>query len=118
MNYEFEHEEDFLIIKLSGITKVNERLLVKKYLTPHLQRSRQKVIVDLERLDEAGGVYILGVLNAIKKEFQLIGGEVKLCSLEPELYHYFQENRLDQIFDIGQSVQQAKQSFKGKSNGS
>jgi anti-anti-sigma factor len=118
MNYEFEHEEDFLIIKLSGTAKVNERLLVKKYLTPHLQRSRQKVIVDLERLDEAGGVYILGVLNAIKKEFQLLGGEVKLCSLEPELYHYFQENRLDQIFDIGQSVQQAKQSFKGKSNGS
>ncbi len=118
MNYEIEHEEDFLIIKLSGTAKVNERLLVKKYLTPHLQRSRQKVIVDLERLDEAGGVYILGVLNAIKKEFQLLGGEVKLCSLEPELYHYFQENRLDQIFDIGQSVQQAKQGFKGKGNGS
>jgi hypothetical protein len=59
MNYEFEHEEDFLIIKLSGTAKVNERLLVKKYLTPHLQRSCQKVIVDLERLDEAGGVYIL-----------------------------------------------------------
>jgi anti-anti-sigma factor len=118
MNYEFGHEEDFLIIKLSGTAKVNERLLVKKYLTPHLQRSRQKVIIDLERLDEAGGVYILGVLNAIKKEFQLLGGEVKLCSLEPELYHYFQENRLDQIFDIGQSVQQAKQSFKEKNNGS
>jgi len=116
MNYEFEHEEDFLIIKLSGTAKVNERLLVKEYLTPHLQRSHQKVIVDLERLDEAGGVYILGVLNTIKKEFQLLGGEVKLCSLKPELYRYFQENRLDQIFDIGQSVEQVKVSFKGKSN--
>lgn len=85
MNYEFEHKEDFLIIKLSGTAKVNERLRVKTYLTPHLQRSRQKVIVDLEYLDEAGGVYILGVLNAIKKEFRLLGGEVKLCSLEPQL---------------------------------
>jgi anti-anti-sigma factor len=118
MNYEFEHEKDFLIIKLSGSTSINERLLVKKHLTPYLQQPDQKIIVDLEGLNETEGVYILGVLNAIKKEFQLLGGEVKLCSLEPELYHYFQENRLDQIFDIGQSVQQAKQSFKGKSNGS
>jgi len=117
MNYEFLYSEDFLIIKLSGTAGVNERLLVKEHLTSHLQRLSQKVIVDLEGLDQAGGVYILGVLNAIKKEFQLLGGEVKLCSLEPELYHYFQENRLDQIFNIGQSVQQAKQSFKGKSNG-
>jgi anti-anti-sigma regulatory factor len=106
-----------LIIKLSGSAEVNERLSVKRHLAPYLQGSYQKVIVDLERLDEAGGVYILGVLNAIKKEFQLLGGEVKLSSLEPELYHYFQENRLDQIFDIGQSVQQTKQSFSGEGNG-
>ena len=116
MNYEFLYTEDFLIIKLSGTAGVNERLLVKKYLIPHLQQSYQKVIVDLEGLDEAGGVYILGVLNTIKKEFQLLGGEVKLCSLKPELYRYFQENRLDQIFDIGRSVEQIKQSFKERSN--
>ena len=117
MNYEFLYSEDFLIIKLSGTAGVNERLLVKKYLTPYLQRSCQKVIVDLEGLDEAAGVYIVGVLNTIKKEFHLLGGEVKLCSLKPELYRYFQENRLDQIFDIGQSVEQIKPSFKEKSNG-
>ena len=116
MNYEFLYSEDFLIIKLSGTAGVNERLLVKKCLTPHLQPSCQKVVVDLEGLDEAEGVYILGVLNTIKKEFQLLGGEVKLCSLKPELYRYFQENRLDQIFDIGQSVEQVKVSFEEKTN--
>jgi len=116
MNYEFEHEEDFLIIKLSGTAKVKERLLVKKYLIPHLQRSRQKVIVDLEGLDETEGISLLGVLNTIKKEFQLLGGEVKLCRLKPELYRSFQENRLDQIFDIGESVEQIKPSFKEKTN--
>lgn len=116
MNYEFEYEEDFLIIKLSGTAIVNERLLVKKYLTPHLQPSCQKVIVDLKGLDEPGGVNIIGVLNTIKKEFQLLGGEVKLCSLKPELYHYFQGNRLDQLFDIGQSIEQIKSSFKERSN--
>jgi anti-anti-sigma factor len=117
MNYEFLYSEDFLIIKLSGTDGVNERLLVKEHLTSHLQRSSQKVIVDLEGLDQAGGVYILGVLNTIKKEFQLLDGEVKLCSLKPELYHYFQENRLDQVFDIGQSIEQIKTTFKEKNNG-
>jgi len=118
MNYEFIDEENFLIIKLSGVAEANERLLTKDSLTPYLRQSHQKVIVDLEGLGEKEAVYILGVLNAIKKEFQLIGGEVKLCSLRSSLYRYFKENRLDRIFDIVQSVEQAKRSFKGKSNGS
>jgi anti-anti-sigma factor len=116
VNYEFIYEGEFLIIKLSGTAGVNERLLVKKYLTPYLIQSCQKVIVNLKGLDETGGVNIIGVLNTIKKEFQLLGGEVKLCSLKPELYHYFQGNRLDQIFDIGQSIEQIKLSFKGRDN--
>ena len=118
MNYEFLYSEDFLIVKLSGIAGVNERLSVKGYLTPHIRQSFQKVIVNMDGLDESGGVYILGVLNTIKKEFQLLGGEVKLCSLKPELYRYFQENRLDQIFDIGQSIEQIKSKFMRKSNDS
>jgi anti-anti-sigma factor len=118
MNYEFVHREGFLIIKVSGTAAVNERLSVKQYLAPHLQGSYQKVIVDLEGLDEPGGVYIIGILNTIKKEFQLLDGEVKLCSLKPELYRYFRENRLDQIFDIGLSVEFIKQSFKERNNDS
>jgi anti-anti-sigma factor len=118
MNYEFVYEEDFLIIKLSGSTGVNERLLVKEHVASHLQQPNQKVIVDLEGLNETEGVYLLGVLNTIKMEFQLMGGEVKLCSLRPSLYRYFKENRLDRIFDIVQPAEQAKRSFKGKSNGS
>jgi anti-anti-sigma factor len=117
MDYEFVYSGDFLVIKLSGAARVNERLLVRESLTPHLRQSCRKVIVDLEGVDEAEGAYILGVLNTIKKEFQLLGAEVKLCSLRPELYHYFQENRLDQIFDIGQSIEQIKLSFKEKGNG-
>ena len=117
MNYEFLYRDDFLIIKLSGTARVNERLMARKRLTPHLQRSCPRVIVDLEGLDESEGVYVLGVLNTIKKEFELLGGEVKLCSLKPELYLYFQENRLNQMFEIGQSIEQVKPSFKRKSHG-
>ena len=116
MDYEFVYEDDILVIKLSGSTEVNERLSVKQHLAPYLQGSSQKVILDLEDLDEPGGVYIVGVLNTLKKEFELLNGKVKLCSLEPGLYRYFQENRLDQIFDIGLSVESTKQSFKESRN--
>jgi len=116
MDYEFVYEGDFLVIKLSGFAEVNERLTVTQHLGPYLQESNQKVIVDLGGLDEPRGVYIVGVLNTIRKEFQLLDGEVKLCSLEPGLYRYFQENRLDQIFDIGLSVESTKQSFKERNN--
>jgi anti-anti-sigma factor len=118
MNYEFKEEGNILVIKLSGTAEVNDRLLTKESITPYLQKSYPKVIVDLEEVGEKEAVSILGVLNVIKKEFQLMGGEVKLCSLRPSLYRYFKENRLDRIFDIVQPAEQAKRSFKGKSNGS
>ena len=117
MNYEFVWEESFLIVKLSGTASLNERLSVKKRLTPYLERSCKKVIVDLRGLGESEGVRVLGVLNTIKKEFELVGGEVKLCHLNPELNRYFRENRLDQLFEIAQSEEQVKQSFKEKNHG-
>jgi len=116
MNYEFVNEQDFLIIRLSGSAEVNERLLAKESLAPYLLQVHQKVIIDLENLAKNGRVYIVGVLNTIKKEFQLLDSEVKLCSLKAELHRYFQENRLDQIFDIGRSVESTKQSFKERNN--
>ena len=116
MDYEFVYEGDLLVIKLSGSTEVNERLSVKQRLAPYLQGSNQKVIVDLEGLQETEGAYLLGVLNTLKKEVQLMGGEIKFCSVKPELYRYFQENRLDQVFDIVQSAGQAKQSDRSKRN--
>jgi anti-anti-sigma regulatory factor len=116
MNYEFLYGEDSLIIKLSGTAGVNERLLTKKYLFPHLRRSYHNVILDLANLNEPGEVYILGALNTIKKEFQMLGCKVKLCSLKPKLHRYFQENRLEQIFDISQPVSQNKSEAMEKSS--
>lgn len=116
MNYEFKEEGNILVIKLSGTAEVNDRLLTKESVTPYLQKSYPKVIVDLEEAGEKEAVSILGVLNVIKKEFQLVGGEVKICSLHPKLLRYFKENRLDKIFDIRESVDQAKLRFGGERN--
>jgi anti-anti-sigma factor len=114
MNYGFEYQEDFLVVKLSGPVGANERLMTKQFLLQSLRRSHKKIIVDLAGLRGGEAVYCVGVLNALKKEVQLLGGKLKLCSLTPEVSRYFRENRLDLIFDINPSVEQAQRSFCGE----
>ena len=116
MNYDFKYQDDFLIIKLSGFAEANERLLAKKNMLFSLRSSSRKIIVDLEDFGGRKGVYGAGVLNTIQKEIQLMGGEMKLCSLTTEVSRYFKENRLDEIFDIMPSIEQAKRSFCEKTD--
>lgn len=111
MNYALEYQKDFLIVKLSGSIEANERLLTKRFLFRSLRLSFRKIIVDLEGLGGGETVYCVGVLNTFKKEVQLMGGKLKLCSLKPEVFRYFRENRLDLAFDIQPSIEQAKRSF-------
>jgi anti-anti-sigma factor len=116
VQFEFTNSVDFLIIKLSGTTSPNERLLTKKSLILQLLKRRPKVIVDLSDLKEYRGVYILGILNTIRKEVQITGGEMKLCALGPRLFRYFQENRLFSFFETRRTMEQAKRSFRKGSN--
>ncbi len=112
MQSKFTKSGEFLIIKLSGNTSPNERLIFKQTISPHLQKLHPKVIVDLSDLSEQGGAYLVGVLNTIRKEIKILGGEVKLCALSPRLYQYFRENRLLEFFETRRTLEQAKRSFR------
>ena len=116
MNYEVEYLDDFLIIKLSGTVGSNERLLSKRSLLSSLQPSYRKIIVDLGELKSGGAGYCLGVLNTIKKEVQIIGGKMKICSLSPAAARYFRENRLEEMFEIEPSIEHAKRRFHEERN--
>lgn len=117
MRYDLHREKDILIIRLRGSVRVNERLRIKQSLLPILSPTYRKVIVDLQDLTVGGVVYWVGVLNTIKKEVELMGGELKLCALQPEVYRFFRENRLNQIFDLHRSLAQAQKSFQGEESG-
>jgi len=114
MQFKFTNCGEFLIIKLSGATSPNERLLSKQSLVAQLQEPHLKAIVDLSDLREHGGPYLLGMLNMIRKEIQILGGEMKLCALSPMLYRYFQNNRLLDIFETKRTLEQAKGRFGKK----
>jgi anti-anti-sigma factor len=89
-----------LLIKISGDTRNNEALLAKKMLSPFLRNKRLTVIVDLKGLVAFEPVVLIGVLNGIKKEVEVSRGNLKLCSVRPEIKFYFEENRLDRIFRV------------------
>lgn len=117
MDYEFLYSDDVLIIRLSGTPRVNERLLAREHLAPYLRLPYQRVILDLENINEMKNLHVAaGLLSTIQKEFQLVGGKIKLCCLKPTFYRYLQANRLDTIFDIGQSMELTKQNFEGRNH--
>jgi anti-anti-sigma factor len=87
-----------LVIKISGHTRNNEALMVKRLLFPHLQTKGVRVIVDLGGLTHFEPASLLSVLNSIRKEVNLRGGELRLCSLKPDTRDYFTQNRLDRVF--------------------
>jgi anti-anti-sigma regulatory factor len=79
---------------------------------PHLQKSHLKVILDLSGLREHGGAYLIGMLNMIRKEIKILGGEMKLCALSPRLYRFFQGNRMLDLFEAKGTIEEAKRSFR------
>jgi anti-anti-sigma regulatory factor len=114
MKYKIIHSTNHLIIEISGDTIKNEALLVKKQLGPYLRRIGIMVIIDLSGLEECEPAVILGVLNGIKKEVGLNYGELKLCSLIPEIEFYFKENRLDRMFNVYEDLGRARESQREK----
>ncbi len=110
MKYHIAEEGGFFLIKISGETRKNEAILAKRRLSPYFKEKGIKVIMDLKELEKFEPITLLGVLNGIRKEIDLLGGCLKLCALKPEILDYFKENRLDHIFQIYEDERMAKES--------
>jgi anti-anti-sigma regulatory factor len=112
MKWDFVSGDDCLIIKLSGNTSPNERLLAKRGLMRHLRTPNPRVTVDLSEIKDHGGAYGLGVPNTIRKEVAILGGQMKLCALPPNLYRVLRNNRFAEFFEINSTLSHAEKSFR------
>ncbi len=110
MKYNIFEDKELLLLKISGETRKNEALLVRRDLFPYLQKKGIKVIIDLKELEKFELATLTFVLNVIKKEIKFLKGEMKLCSLKPNIITYFKENHLDLIFEIHEDEERAKKS--------
>jgi len=110
MKYHIVKDDNFFIVKISGQPKKNEALQVKSILSSYLKERGIRVIMDLKELEKFEPITLLEVLNGMRKEIDLLGGCLKLSSLNPEILNYFKENRMDQFFNIYKNEEGAKKS--------
>jgi len=54
----------------------------------------------------------LGMLITLHKRIREKNGQLKLCNIQPAIYEVFVITRLNEIFDIHQSLQQALEGFR------
>jgi anti-anti-sigma regulatory factor len=100
MKYHIVEDGDLLLIKISGKARKNEALLAKRLLSHYITEKGTRVIFDLKELEDFEPTTLLGVLNGIRKEIGFLRAGLKLC----------RENRLDQIFQIYEDEEMAKNS--------
>ena len=113
MQYDIIDQKDFFHITLSGKPIKNEILQTKRMLLPLLNKKGVHVIIDLQDLQDFQAVdslFLFGILNSIRKEISFLGGDMMLCSLDAEMLQYFQQNRLNKIFDICKDKENAEES--------
>lgn len=108
MKYHINEDEHLLLIEISGDPKKNEPLFANRVLLPYFKKRGIRVIVDLKGLKNFDPIILIGVLNNIRKETNLLGGGLKLCALRPGVTNYFKENRLDQVFQVYENEEKAK----------
>ena len=110
MQYDIIEGKNCFHIAISGKSRKNEPLLAKKMLLPFFKQKNIRLIIDLKDLREFDSVVMLGILNSIRKEVGFLEGDLRICSLNPELLNYFQQNRLDKIFYIYKDKENAENS--------
>jgi len=110
VKYDIVEKNGLFLIKISGETRRNEAIMAKGALSPYLKEKGIKVIMDMKELEKFEPITIVGILNGIRKEVNLLRGCLKLCSLNPEILNYLRQNHLDYIFQIYEDREMAKKS--------
>lgn len=80
MKYHIVEEDGFCLIKVSGETRKNEAVIARDGLSPYLKEKGIKVIMDMKELGRFEPGTLVGVLNGIRKEVNLLRGDLKLYS--------------------------------------
>ncbi len=112
MCFAVDKSEDLLKIVLE-----NKRATVdisesfKEQLTSEIELGNSKVIVDLAEVEYVDSSF-LGALVAGLKRATMKNGDLKLAGLQPPVRAMFDLTRLYKIFDIYDSMDEAKKSFE------
>jgi anti-sigma B factor antagonist len=110
MNFEITQEKDVTIVEVTGQLIVGNRQELKDNVLKLLDGGSRKYLIDFRDtayIDSSG----LGVLVSLSKKIREKGGEMRLSNLNEDLRTLFELTKLDPLFHIADSRDQALEDF-------
>lgn len=110
MNFEVSRQGDITIVEVTGQLIVGNRQELKDEVIGLVDSGSRKFLIDFRDtayIDSSG----LGVLVSLSKKIREKGGEMRLSNLNEDLRTLFELTKLDTLFHIADSREQALQGF-------
>ena len=98
------------VVKVEGQLIVGNRQELKELVGAALDKGERRILIDFSQtgyIDSSG----LGALVSISKRVREAGGELRLSGLNEDLRSLFELTKLDTLFAIAETPQQALASF-------
>jgi anti-sigma B factor antagonist len=98
------------VVQVEGQLIVGNRQELKELVQAALDGGERRILIDFSRtgyIDSSG----LGALVSISKRIREMGGELRLSGLNEDLRSLFELTKLDTLFAIAETPQQALSSF-------
>jgi anti-sigma B factor antagonist len=99
-----------VLVRAEGQLIVGNRQELKNLVTERLEAGERRYVIDFSRtgyIDSSG----LGALVTISKQVREQGGEMRLAGLNDDLRTLFELTKLDTLFAISNSAEQALSAF-------
>ncbi len=110
MAFHVNREGDVTVLDVDGQLIVGNRQELKKAVLDELEKGERKFLVDFTNtgyIDSSG----LGVLVSLSKKIREQDGELRLASLNEDLRTLFELTKLDTLFRIADSREEALEGF-------
>jgi len=112
MSFTFRKDEDkgVVVLGVDGQLIVGNRHELKQKVLDALEAGERKFLIDFAEtgyIDSSG----LGVLVSLSKKIREVDGELRLASLNDDLRTLFELTKLDALFAISDSLEEALSAF-------
>jgi len=110
MGFQVSRNDGVTLVDVEGQLIVGNRQELKQKVLEHLEDGDRKFVIDFSNtgyIDSSG----LGVLVSLSKKIREQGGELRLSSLNEDLRTLFELTKLDTLFRITGTREEALEGF-------
>jgi len=110
MSFQVSRNGGVTLVEVEGQLIVGNRQELKQKVLEHLEGGDRKFVIDFSNtgyIDSSG----LGVLVSLSKKIREQGGELRLSSLNEDLRTLFELTKLDTLFKIADTKEEALDGF-------